>query len=158
DLLGVRYVLAATEMHDVGVPVGPALDGPGGMFRVYERASAMPRAFTVPNVRVIDDPGGAPGPDGQAPVDLAIAAALVVPGFDPRAEVLLTADMAARLTSREPGGAARAVTFEREDPTDVILRVADGARGYLVSNDTFMSGWSATVNGAPVPMVRGDLF
>ncbi|MEZ5967147.1 MAG: hypothetical protein R3F56_25150 [Planctomycetota bacterium] len=158
DLLGVRYVLAAGPMEFAGVQVGPAIDARGGVFRVYRRDSAMPRAFTVARVRVVAEPGGVPGADGQDLVDHALAAALVGSAFEPHREVLVTAATAARLGPADDSGAGRAVVFERDDPEDVVVRIAPGGRGYLVLNDTFMSGWSATIDGVPAELLRGNLF
>ncbi len=37
------------------------------------------------------------------------------------------------------------------------MRVGDGSKGWLVLNDTWFSGWSATVGGRAVPIVRANL-
>ncbi|MBL8753819.1 MAG: YfhO family protein, partial [Planctomycetes bacterium] len=55
-----------------------------------------------------------------------------------------------------PDAPARAIAFVRDDPTRVELDVAAGAAPWLVLTDTFLPGWTATVDGASVPIVRVD--
>jgi hypothetical protein len=147
DLMGVRYVLATTPMQHAGARVGPEHRGPGGETFVYERPHALPRAWVVPALRIVDG-------------DAATVDALVAPELDPRAAVLVGADDAARLGALPVAAAARerAVAFVHEDGKRLVLRVDAGAPGYLVLADTFFPGWSATIDGADVPIARGNLY
>lgn len=147
DLLGVRFLLSDQPLAHAGPPVGPPWSGPQGSFYVYERDTALPRAFVVPAVETLPD-------------DAAVAEALARPGFAPLRAALLTPEEAARLPpmpAPDPAASARAVHFARDDTTDLLLRVDDGPAGYLVITDTYMSGWSAMLDDAPSVMVRGDL-
>ena len=56
DLFGVRYLLSIEELPTLGQPVVPPFEGPGGKFYIYERKTALPRAFLVPRAeRAVDD-------------------------------------------------------------------------------------------------------
>ena len=158
DLLGVRYVLTTDPLQHAGPPVGPALAGPRGAFFVHERPQALPRAFAVPTLRVLPD-------------DAAVVAALADPALRPRAAALVTAadapgrgsppsDVAlardgADGTPDAPAAAPpRVVRFALDTPTTIELDVAAGSEPWLVLADTFLPGWRATVDGAPVPIGR----
>jgi hypothetical protein len=150
DALGVRHVLATTPLQHAGtlLPQGKG----AGEFYVYERTSALARAFVVPALHEVAD-------------DAAVVAAMIDPAFAPRARVVVTTDQAAAL--RALGGTAgsaaagdahaRAVTFRVDTPTEVVLEVAPGPAGFLVLSDTLMSGWTATIDGVAVPIARGNL-
>jgi hypothetical protein len=146
DLLGVRFVLSTVPMAHAGRRVGPELAGPGGAFYVHERASALPRAFVVPALRELPD-------------DDAVVAALIARDLAPRAAALVTPDQAALLgpLPEGPPGGAREVTVDAASPDELRVRVAAGAAGYLVVNDVPMRGWSATIDGAPATIARGNL-
>jgi hypothetical protein len=146
DLLGVRFVLATQPLANAGARVGPELRGPGGEFYVYERPHPAPRAFTVPRV------------EAHAADDDVIAALLAV-DFAPRTVAhAVAADLAKAPPARTVAAdaPARDVTFVRDEPTHVELDVAAGDAPWLVLTDTFLPGWTATVAGTPVPIVRLD--
>jgi hypothetical protein len=146
DLCGVRFLLADAALEHAGRRVGPQLRGPGGEFYVYERAQPLPRAFVVPHLRVLPD-------------DERVIAALVDPGLQPRAAALVTPDQA-ELASAHPGGPdapRRTAVFRRDDPGQIVVQVPPGDPGFLVFNDTWMPGWSATVNDAPLPLLRANI-
>lgn len=149
DLLGVRYLLTTDRLAHAGPPVGPQLRNParGAEFYVHERRSALPRAFLVPALREL--------PDEQA-----VIAALVDPQFDPRAAVLVTGDQVPSLGSVAPAENldSRNLRFLAEHPTEITLAFDPGPPCYVVLADTWMSGWSASINGEPVPIARGNLW
>lgn len=147
DLFGVRFVLAARPLTNAGQRVGPELKGPHGEFFVYERDSALPRAFVVPAIQTLAD-------------EAAVLDALVAPGLDPRAAALVT-EADAEVLGAAPAGEAvareRSVLFAWDVADNITLRVGPGPAGYLVLGDSFMSGWTATVNGEPAPIARANV-
>lgn len=147
DLLGLRYVLATAPMTHAGKRVGPELKGPGGEYFVYERPHALPRAWFVPRLEIVDG-------------DAALVARLCAADFAPRAAALVSTEDAARLGNlpEDPKNTARTIEFAHEDSRRVVLRLGAGGPGYLVLNDTFFPGWEAFVDDAPVPLARGNLF
>lgn len=156
DLCGVRYVLASEPLQHAGPRVGPRIAGPGGEFFVYERASALPRAFVAHAVAAHDD-------------DEALLAAMLDPAFSPRRTALaLRSDLDATLgaarwqplaaTPGSPTPAERQVRFVRDEADAIQLEVAAGAPGMLSLADTCLPGWSASIDGAPVPIVRLNHF
>lgn len=146
DLMGLRYVLSTRPMLHAGDRVGPLQVGNGDYF-VYERPNAMPRAWMVPALRVIDD-------------EAAAIEALTGRDLDPRASVIVSRADAERLGAL-PGAsplARREVEVTYEDRKRVTVHATAGAAGYLVLNDTFFAGWQASIAGEVAPIGRGNLF
>jgi hypothetical protein len=142
DLLGVRYVLATQPLTHAGTLVGPEWKGPGGQFFVYERKSALPRAFVVPELRVLAD-------------DTAVLAALADPTFAPRDFAFaIAADLPS--APAKSAGPPRDVQFVADHATEIVLEVPAGAPGWLVLTDTFLPGWRATIDDREAPIVRGN--
>jgi hypothetical protein len=105
----------------------------------------LPRAWTVPALHTVD-------------TEEQVIDALVRPDFDPRAAAVVTRDQAALLDAKaDPGSTARLASFAFDDGQNVVIEVAGGAEGYLVLADTFFPGWTATVDGRPTPIARGNL-
>ncbi|MBK8101505.1 MAG: hypothetical protein IPK26_30870 [Planctomycetes bacterium] len=148
DLFALRYVLTTRPMQFAGKRVGPELRGPQGEFFVYERESALPRAFVVPALRQVAD--------DQAAVD-----AIVAPDLRPRESVLITPEEAAKLGApgpADPACAARQVEFLFEDSKRLTLRVGGGPAGYLVLADAWFPGWTATIGERSLPIARGNVW
>ena len=76
-------------------------------------------------------------------------------GLDPRDSVVMTADPLAGLASgpRQPFTAAE---WTSDDPDRPALLVTTRAPGLLVVADTWMPGWTATADGRPAPVLRGN--
>lgn len=136
DLLGVRYVLATERLAHAGPVVGPTL---GDTFFVHERPHALPRAFTVPTLEPL-------------PTDAAIVAALADPQLEPRRQAFVRADELAPPLAR--GDGERDVRFTADLPTRIELAVGAGAAPWLVLTDTFLPGWSASIDGEAAAIVR----
>jgi hypothetical protein len=142
DLAAVRDVITSpsANLNHLELPAVPA--GTPDL-RVYRNDSALPRARYVPRVEVIADPDAllnrlAFGADDLSQV--AFVEASPPSGF--------TGDAAAAAK-----GTARFVT---NDPEHLVIDVDAPARGFLVLADEFYPGWQATVNGAPVPLLRAN--
>ena len=147
DLMGLRYVLSTHAMQHAGTRVGPELKGPLGEFFVYERPHAMPRAWLVPELRIVDK-------------EPECIETLASKDLNPRAAALVSSADAAVLGSLPADARTRDRTIEflLEDKKRLVLRVGEGAAGYLVLADTFFPGWEATIDDVPVPIARGNLY
>ena len=145
DLCGVRFLLSIQPLEGIGERVGPQLRGPRGEFFVYERPTALPRAFCVPGLEVL--------PDDDAVVNALTDVALV-----PRRQVFVCAtDPGAPAARRvSPPMAPRGVHFAVDTPTRIELQIDAGDEPWLVLADTFLPGWTATVDGEDVPLHRGN--
>jgi hypothetical protein len=147
DLLGVRYLLSIVPLVHGGNRVGPEVLGPGGEFFIYERPTALPRAFMVANLKILPD-------------DEAVIEALIAPDLDPRSAALVTPDQAELLGPWRPDDPVgeRQIRFLTDRPGEVELHIGPGPGGYLVLADTSLPGWTVEVDGTPAPLARGDLF
>ncbi len=150
DLFGLRYVLATQPMQHAGREVLrlPTPDAPQVRpYHVYERDSALPRAWFVPALDVVAD-------------ETQLLARLTATDLDPRrAALVLAADAPTTAWSgASPTSAERTIRFVEEDAASLSLEIGAGAPGYLVLADTYFAGWTATLDGEPTPIVRGNLY
>jgi hypothetical protein len=139
-VLGARYLVTREET------LPATLEGPTvareGAYRLVEIAGAQSRATLVPTWRV--------APDSSAALDAAIE-----PGFDAASVAVLEADPG--LTRPEHGVAGHAV-YHESDPEDVRIDVDAPNPSILVVRNAWDEGWSATLDGHPVPLLRVDGF
>jgi hypothetical protein len=141
DLLNVRYVLGPAGMT---LPNGrfTPIEGLGASLHRNERA--LPRAFVVDRSRLAT---------GNAARRL-----LRDGGIDYRREVLLESELAVgdrpeASASATPGDAT---ILRYQDERVDIETVAPGRR-LLVLTDTWFPGWTATIDGRDVPIVRANV-
>ncbi|MEQ1633780.1 MAG: hypothetical protein ABL997_15475, partial [Planctomycetota bacterium] len=145
DLCGIRYILSTAPLQHAGVRTGPPWKGEHGEFFVYERATALPRAFVVGSLAVHasdEDVLTAMVDPLFAPKRVAFAVKKDLGGLDPSV-------LAQEAEQRE-------VRFVKDHATTVELAVGDGPTGLLVLADTYFTGWSATVDGEDAEVVRVD--
>ncbi len=139
NLLGVKYVLA-----DKGKPPGDERLSPvytaNPEIDVYLNTAALPRALLVYRSQVATDHGAA-------------WQAIHAPGFDPTEVVVL--EQGEPLFT-DPGDRERHISFARYGLNEVELAVRTPVSGYLVLSDVYYPGWRATVDGAPVEILRAD--
>lgn len=138
DRLGVGLLI-----HDGNGPTGPwpvvasgARDGTP--FQIRRNPGALPKAYVVPRAAVVD---------GEATLGALLRS-------DPREQVLMAVDPLRDRPGRRQ--AFTAASYESDDPDRVDVRVTTEAPGFLVVLDTWMPGWSATVDGRPATVLRGD--
>jgi hypothetical protein len=127
------------------------LDRPGLVLRqiptdardafVYEVARCVPRAFVPQSVRVV------------ANADAAVTHLLNAD--DPRVEVAIGSDT---LPAGLPAAMAGSVRIQSYRPEHIELLAEMRTPGVVVVTDTYYPGWQATVDGAPMAIVRVNGF
>jgi hypothetical protein len=105
---------------------------------VYENIAPMPRAYVLGRATVMD-------PRADPVRQLA--------ELDPRHAVLLEADVLAA----GPRQTFREATVVQHTPARVTVTAELDASGYLVLADVHYPGWTARVDGEPVPLVPANL-
>jgi hypothetical protein len=114
--------------------------------RVLQNTAAFPRAFLVPTAVVAPSLGTALSLMIHAP-------------FHPDQEVILADDTTTQSTglddNRGGRGTAQILTY---GPNDVRVHTSADGDSWLVLSDTYYPGWSATVDGQPVSVLRGDVL
>ena len=140
DLFGVRFVLTREA-----VPVDAGLvdrTPPGcGVYKLFERTTALPRATFVQQVDVL--------PDATARL-----AALGARDRDVRNRIALEDAAAPTVDAATPANARVELVSRRDER--VVVRVRADAAGYLRLADPWDAGWRATVDGAPAPIFVAD--
>jgi len=146
----VRYLVADK--------VAPPLPPPwrtvhrSGPLTIYEDAEPLPRAWLAREGRRVDSPAKALEPLASTqPVNPRKVALLDV-DIDPANR----ASMAARgehWSHSADQGSSREVSYASPSPERVRVTVPSGAAGWLVVSDSFASGWRASIDGQPAPIV-----
>ena len=140
---GVTHMLSSYPVEGARLP----FEGRSGSAYVYRVEGAA-------RVRVV--------PVGRRVTDAEAAALLLEPGFDAARTVLLhdaPADIgplagAAAASAAADGGRA-AIAGETHDT--LTIEAAAPADAFLLLADTFYPGWSAEIDGRPVPIFRANL-
>lgn len=145
DLTAARYVITVDGMRpsvERMVPPLRLVDTVAGL-SLYENSRRLPRAFYVPRLAVVSDPA-------------ALLQRLAIGDDDLRRVALVETPPPSGFVGAGEASDGGSVHFERNDPEDLLLQVDAPARGFLVLSDQFFPGWSATVNGEPVPIQRAN--
>ncbi len=161
DLLGVRYVLAATSRPPFSDKSSQfALKGTRDGIDVWENRSVIPRAFVATTVKPVHNLGdslvllrsfGHPLPAGTTRVDRLDPEHVAIVETDD--EVLF--DSLSRFSNGN--STTRPVHIVSYAPDRIKLQVDSGTPGVLVLTDTYFPGWSATVNGKLTPVLPTDV-
>jgi hypothetical protein len=148
DLAAGRFIVVpkAADRAEAALSPPPLLRDENASLRVYENQSALPRALWVPRVEVVREPR-------------VLLERLAARYFDPWQVALVEAPPPSGFRG-EPAAAAGAsaplVTFVHDEPEWIVIDVAAPARGFLVLADQYHDGWQATVDGAPVAILRAN--
>ena len=127
-----------------------------GDVKIYENLGVLPRAFVVPEARVVAD-------------DDAALRAVKEPTFEPASEVVLSAGATlgrgAEVTPTLDGGGrsagGRAVgqaVITSYQPERVVIQATLKRAGYLVLSDAQYPGWQVSVDGETRPIHRADVL
>ena len=127
SMFNIKYLITPWPMASEGLQ---RIDGPSGVF-MYRNLSVMPRAFMVPQARVVQ------GPD-------AAKAVLLSTDFNPSQEAVLYKDPGIRLTE---DSLSSSVNIERYLANEVVVRTKAVHDALLVLSDTYYPGWKAYVDG-----------
>jgi hypothetical protein len=119
-----------------------------GEVRIYQNLRAFPRAFWVPRCVVAEDEARA------------LARLRSLPDAALKDTVLLEQPLApavrkyVRPAAAIPAPAEADIAFYATDKMEVRVRAPQA--GFLVVSDNYDPGWSAAVDGAPVPVLRAN--
>lgn len=138
DQMSARYVVAGGEGSVDELASLERVATTLGKSAVWRNRGSLPRAFVVPNVRVSAGGGGDP--------------VATVAGLDVRREVLMGFDP----LPPGPRQEFMAAGLNMDDPDEPVVSVATEAPGLLVLGNTWMPGWTATVDGEPAEVHRGN--
>jgi hypothetical protein len=111
--------------------------------RIYENQTALPRAFYVPRVEVVQD-------RTQLLRQLASG-----PG-DPRVVSLVESAPSSGFLGEAGSTDDASVTFEQDRPEHLVIRVDAPQRGFVFLADQHYPGWKAWVNGEATPVMRAN--
>jgi hypothetical protein len=142
DLLGTRWIIKGPVFErgasDRDFPVAWT----DGRITILENPAALPRAFVVHAAEVL------------APTQ--VLDRLVDPSFDPRANVILERNVSHQPLPPAADAAPSEATIAdyASDRVEVVAR--SSAPGFLVLTDQNYPGWSAEVDGTPVPIETAD--
>ncbi len=140
-LLGIRYLIVP-----VGFPLPEGLTAQvvatGGGYDLYEVGGWEPRASVVPTW---EDVGSG----------VRALRAVLAPGFDPALRAVVEANPGIRPVAGATPGTAE---YHEVEPEDVRIIATAGAPSLVVVRNAWDTGWSATVDGRPAPLLRADYF
>ena len=142
-LLGARYLIVP---QGIPSPLPAGVSGrtivTEGAYRLVEIDGYEPRASVVPSWRVVSGE--------RAALD-----AVLEPGFDPAAVAVLETDPGSTPVVDGPDGTA---TYLEASPEDVQIEAEASVPSILLVRNAWDEGWSATLDGRSVPVLRTDGF
>jgi hypothetical protein len=142
DRMSVSYLVSDRFEPDPGWPVAGSGCFDGRPFVVQRNPTALPRGYVVPRACVVNE---------CPSVILSLFRAL-----DARETVIMDHDPLAGVDDCHRQRFTP-IDWISHDPDHPVLRVATHAPGLLVVADTWMPGWTATIDGRAVPILQGNL-
>jgi len=141
DRMSVEYLVSDRVENDPGWPVAAEGSSNGSHFVIERNPSALPRAYVVPHAAIVHE--GEP----FTPAHFRRS--------DPHVSVVMNVDPLRELPPgpRQPFTRAE---WKSTDPDHPVLVVTTDFPGLLVVTDTWMPGWTAKVDGATAPILRGN--
>lgn len=142
DRLGIAFLVSD---HVVGTGSWDVVETGkwnGRPFVVYRNPTALPRAYVVPRAQAEPTAG-----KGLLPA---------LREVNPREAAILDRDPLSHTGALARQSFTPADVVAGNDPDRFVVHVATEAPGLLVVADTWMPGWSATVDGRRVPILRGN--
>ncbi len=141
DRMSVSHVISDRVESDPAWPVAATGAWNGTDFFIQSNRGRLPRAYVVPSAVIV-------------PADERFDPGLFT-RVDPRVSVLMDLDPLREVLPgpRQPFTPAEWIGT---DPDHPVWRVTTVAPGLMVAADTWMPGWSARVDGSPVPVLRGN--
>lgn len=137
-LYGVTHVLSAAPVRALGLGK-PVLSGQS--YYVY-RLEGAARAHYVPRVQPFGDEAAAARALGKSNIDLRTWA---------------TYDITTALPVIEGKGEYAQLAVEDLSSTHVRIDVSSLQPGYVFLADSYFPGWTATLDGKPIPVARGNV-
>lgn len=116
-----------------------------GDVKIYENVEVLPRAFVAPEAIIAAD-------------DEAARAHMRENDFDPARTVILAGSPETETSKQAAGATAPRPAVRILEYSPERVRLTATGPGYLVLTDAFYPGWSATVDGEPVPILRADIM
>ncbi|HEU5224408.1 MAG TPA: hypothetical protein VFV29_01270 [Actinomycetota bacterium] len=142
-LLGARFLIVPQGISE---PLPPGVSGrtveTEGAYRLVEIDDAEPRASVVPSWTVVSGE--------RTALD-----AVLETGFDPAAVAVLESDPGSTPAVDGPDGTA---TYREASPEDVRIEAEAFVPSILLVRNAWDEGWSATLDGRSVPVLRTDGF
>jgi hypothetical protein len=138
DLLNAGYLVTAAALEESDERDAPRLLLDQSDVHVYERPSALPRAWITSQVEVMDD--------------AAMLARIHEADFDPRTTAIVDSPLACENTVTDDVGQVEIVQYEGNR----IVAQVEGGGGLLIFSEIDYPGWRAAVDGDAVGLVRVD--
>jgi hypothetical protein len=138
DLLNAGYLVAVAPQEFPDEPDAPRLVVEANGVWVYERPSALPRAWVAAQSEVL--------PSGE------MLARIHDPQFEPRRTALVERPLDCAPREGGAGGEAEILLY---GASRIVARTGGGG-GVLVFSEVDYPGWRASVDGVPAELVRAD--
>ncbi len=138
DLMGIDAFITNRVVPWDDLSLMEATHPESRSFQVWRNLSALPKAYVVPRalIRAADERH----------------TLLWLATVDPRATVVLDE----KIPGAVGGQAFTPATWLKNEGENIFICIETSAPGYLVVANTWMPGWSATVNGQPEKVFQGN--